>query len=79
VLYDASVCPPSRSENVTLAKEVFEQVKVLPEPLARKVLDFATSLRSSDERSEFSDLMLAQERSLAVIWDNAEDDVWNDL
>jgi hypothetical protein len=42
-------------------------VKLLPEPLAREVLDFA------------GDLMNAQATSLAAVWDNPEDKVWDDI
>ena len=64
---------------MTVAEEVFERVKTLPEPLARKVLDFAISIVSGGERAEWLDLMAAQESSLAVIWENDDDSVWDDL
>lgn len=61
-----------------LAELVYEQVKALPEPLAREVLDFANFLRERQERAEWRDLMEAQSKSLAPLWDNAQDEVWND-
>src|SRR5437763_1473739 len=63
---------------MTIADMVYEQVKALPEPLAREVLDFVSFLRERGERPEWRDLMNAQAGSLAPLWDNAEDKVWDD-
>jgi len=63
---------------MTVADMVYEQVKALPEPLAREVLDFVSFLRERGERAEWRDLMNAQAGSLAPVWDNAEDKVWDD-
>jgi hypothetical protein len=62
---------------MSIADMVYEQVKTLPEPLAREVLDFVIFLRERRERGGWRDLMAAQSRSLAPVWDNAEDDVWD--
>lgn len=62
-----------------IADLVYEQVKALPEPVAREVLDFIGYLRDRGERREWRDLMAAQSASLAPIWDAAEDQVWNDV
>ena len=64
---------------MSIAEMVYEQVKSLPEPLAREVLDFIGYLRERGERREWRDLMSAQARSLATVWDSAEDDVWDDV
>lgn len=63
---------------MSIADVVYEQVKALPEPLAREVLDFVGYLRERSERSEWRDLVKAQATSLAPVWDNAEDEIWND-
>ena len=63
---------------MTIADIVYEQVKVLPEPLAREVLDFVGYLRERQDRADWRDLMNAQAISLAPVWDNAEDKVWDD-
>ncbi len=63
---------------MTIAELVYEQVKTLPEPLAREVLDFIGYLRERRERGDWRDLMNAQAASLAPVWDNAEDKVWDD-
>jgi uncharacterized protein DUF2281 len=63
---------------MSLAELVYEQVKTLPEPLAREVLDFVAFLRERGERTQWRDLMAAQTTSLAQVWDNTEDKVWDD-
>ncbi len=62
---------------MSIADMVYEQVKTLPEPLAREVLDFVAFLRERRDRTEWRDLMNAQAGSLAPVWDNAEDKVWD--
>jgi hypothetical protein len=64
---------------MSLAELVFEQVKALPEPLAREVLDFIGFLRERGERREWRDLMNAQAGSLGPLWDNPEDNVWDNI
>jgi hypothetical protein len=61
---------------MSIADLVYEQVKTLPEPLAREVLDFVTFLRERD-RGEWRNVISAQAASLAPVWDNAEDRVWD--
>ena len=60
-----------------LAEIVQEQIKVLPEGQVREVLDFIGYLKSRPEQTQWADLMLAQEKSLANVWDNPEDEVWD--
>ncbi len=60
-----------------LAELVQEQIKVLPEKQVKEVLDFIGYLKSRHEQNQWSDLMQAQEKSLANVWDNADDEVWN--
>ena len=64
---------------MSIAELVYEQVKALPEPLAREVLDFVGFLRERGGRSEWRDLMNAQTKSLTSVWDSVEDSVWDDL
>jgi Protein of unknown function (DUF2281) len=64
---------------MTIADVVYEQVKALPESLAREVLDFVGYLRERRDRADWRDLINAQAASLAPVWDNAEDKVWDDV
>src|SRR5216684_4244638 len=72
-------CTEHQEETMSIAELVYEQVKALPEPLAREVLDFIGFLRERGERRAWRDLMSAQAVSLAPVWDNAEDKVWDDV
>lgn len=63
---------------MTIADMVYEKVKTLPEPLARQVLDFVGFLSERRDRAEWNDLVSAQAGSLVPLWDNAEDNVWDD-
>lgn len=60
-----------------LAEIVQEQIKALPEGQVKEVLDFIGYLKSRQEQAQWNDLMLAQEKSLANVWDNPDDEVWN--
>lgn len=64
---------------MTVKELVFEQVKTLPDDQVREVLDFIGYLKQKGDRAEWEDLMRAQQSSLRAVWDNAEDEVWNDL
>ena len=64
---------------MSTAELVYERVKALPEPLAREVLDFVGYLAMKAHHGEVKDLAFAQERSLEAVWNNPEDDVWNDV
>jgi hypothetical protein len=64
---------------MTIADMVYKQVKLLPDPLAREVLDFVGFLREGRDRAEWRDLMNAQTSGLAAVWDNPEDKVWDDV
>jgi len=63
---------------MSLAEQVYQTVKPLPEPIVQEILDFALFLRQREESLEWQNLMLAQADSLAD-WDNAEDEVWNNV
>jgi hypothetical protein len=64
---------------MTLADLVYEQVKELPEQLAREVLDFVGYLREGRDRNQWRDLMNAQVTGLTTVWDNPEDQVWENV
>lgn len=66
---------------MTIAEQIDEKVRTLPEELAREVLDFVDfieskyALKSGSER----DLQQAQASAMSHICDNTDDEVWNDL
>ena len=62
---------------MSLADQVYEQVKALPEPLAREVLDFVRHVRERTEQADWRDLMAAQSEGLRAIWESSEDEVWD--
>lgn len=64
---------------MSIADLIYEQVRTLPDQLAREVLDFAGFLRERQDRAEWRDLMAAQSHAFAPIWDNSEDTVWDDV
>jgi hypothetical protein len=68
-----------QENGMTIADLVYEQVKALPDHLAREVLDFVGYLRERKDRDEWCDLMSAQSTGLAAVWNNAEDEVWNNV
>jgi Protein of unknown function (DUF2281) len=62
-----------------LSELIYERVKTLPEPLALEVLNYISYLNDKEARQDINELMKLQQQSLDAIWDNPEDDVWNDL
>lgn len=67
---------------MSIAEPVYEQVKTLADQVAREVLDFVGYIGERGERgerAEWRDLTSAQSASLAPLWDNAEDEIWNDV
>ena len=63
---------------MSLAEQVYQTIKPLPEPVVQEVLDFALFLRQRAEHAEWQNFMNAQTCSLAD-WDNIEDEVWNNV
>jgi hypothetical protein len=73
------VAPTNQETRMSIADMVYKQVKLLPDPLAREVLDFVGFLHERQDRAEWRDLMNAQATGLAAVWDNPEDRVWDDV
>ena len=67
-----------KKPRMSLAELIYEEVKSLPDQLAREVLDFAGYLRDRQNRADWRDLAAAQARSLDPVWNNNEDSVWDD-
>jgi hypothetical protein len=63
---------------MSLAEQVYQTVKPLPEDMVQEVLDFALFLRHRDENTEWQNLILAQTSALTD-WENDEDEVWNNV
>ena len=63
---------------MSIADQVYEQVKTLPDQLAREVLEFAVRLRERRDNRDWRDLMNAQSASLVPVWNTEEDKVWDD-
>ena len=64
---------------MTIAELIFEQVKKLPDQAAREVLDFVGYIRERGERADWQNMMDAQSASMAAVWDNSEDQVWDNV
>ncbi len=65
---------------MSVAEQIYEAVKPLPEPLALEALHFVEYLSSkAADHAEMADLMHAQERAMRHVWDNPDDEVWNDV
>jgi hypothetical protein len=62
--------------NVT--DKICEKARDLPEPLAREVLEFIERI-SANRDSGIEAFKKAQEPVMKRIWENKEDDVWNEL
>jgi len=77
-VYDP-IDPDATKVAMTIADQLFEQAKQLPEPLAQEALDFVLFLRARYERQEWRDLMNAQISALVETWDNEADEAWNNV
>jgi len=55
---------------------VINEIKQLPEPLQREVLNYAHFLK---HKAEQDSLLKAQQFSMEQIWCNEEDEAWNNV
>jgi len=66
---------------MSTAEKIIKEIQKLPEPLAKEVLDFIEYIELKhglkDQLTE--ELKQAQTPAMQHIWDNPEDDVWNDV
>lgn len=62
---------------MTTADIIYEHAKQLPPQAAKEALDFIEFLMLKHGESEERNLMLAQQPSLAALWDNDADEAWN--
>lgn len=63
---------------MNVADKICEKARDLPEPLAREVLEFIERI-SAQLDSDIENLKKAQEPAMKRIWENTEDDIWNEL
>ncbi|MDN3522103.1 DUF2281 domain-containing protein [Halomonas ramblicola] len=61
------------------SEKIVDNVSRLPESLQEEVLDFTYFLIQKVEKGELKSLSQAQESSMEKLWDNDEDEVWNDV
>ncbi|TXT27419.1 MAG: hypothetical protein FD134_17 [Gallionellaceae bacterium] len=65
---------------MSIAEQIYEVAKPLPEPLALEALHFIEFLSSkATDRAGITDLTRAQEIVMKHVWDNQDDEVWNDV
>jgi len=63
---------------MSLAEQVYQTIKPLPDPMLQEIFDFALFLRQREEQAEWQNIMNAQACSFAD-WDNVEDEVWDNV
>lgn len=63
---------------MTIVEQIARIAGTLPDSLAREALDFVRFLQAR-ERGELDGWQQAQTVSLGHVWDNADDEVWNDV
>ena len=61
------------------SEKINDNVRRLPESLQEEVLDFTYFLIQKIEKIEMDSFRLTQESSMEKLWDNDEDEVWNDV
>jgi hypothetical protein len=65
---------------MSIADQIYKVAKPLPEPLALEALHFIEYLSSkATDRAEITDLTRAQEAVMKHVWDNPDDEAWNDV
>lgn len=66
---------------MSTAEQVIREIQKLPEPLAKEVLDFIgyIALKHGLKDGLTEGLKQAQAPVMQHIWDNPEDEVWNEV
>lgn len=64
-----------------IAEKIYQEARRLPEPLAREVLDFIGYLETKHglRDLQIEPLKQAQIHAMSNVWDNLEDEAWNDM
>ena len=63
---------------MSVADKICEKAKDLPEPLAVEVLEFIEKINTRQD-SGTEEFKKAQEPVMKQIWENKDDDVWNEF
>lgn len=58
---------------------IHQEIRSLPSDKTQEVLDFILFIKSRPENKQWQNLMAAQQQPLSHVWDNVEDEVWNEL
>lgn len=61
------------------SEKIVDNVNRLPESLQEEVLDFTYFLMQKIEKGELRSLSESQQSSMEALWDNDEDEIWNDV
>jgi hypothetical protein len=66
---------------MSTAEQIMREIRKLPEPLVREVLDFIgyIELKHGLKDRMAEELKKAQEPAMRHVWDNPEDEVWNEV
>ena len=66
---------------MSTAEQIIREIQKLPEPLAKKVLDFIgyIELKHGLKDALSEEFKQAQTPVMQHIWDNPEDEVWNEM
>ena len=64
---------------MNIAEKICEEARRLPEQLAKEVLDFMGYIGAKHGLSETEHFKKAQTIVMKQVWNNTEDEVWNDL
>ena len=65
---------------MSIADQIYEAAKPLPEPLAIEALHFIEYLgNKAADRAEMIDVRKARNSVMQHVWDNPDDEIWNDI
>ena len=69
-----------KDAEMNIAEHIYREVRRLPEPLAREVLDFIGYLEIKHGLTERSteEVKKAQEQVMEKLWENPADEVWDE-
>ena len=64
---------------MNITEDIINEIRQLPEPLQREVLNFAQFLKQRAARPDLDNFMHAQHASMESIWNNEEDEAWDNV